>query len=242
MGVIAIFMGGLMIGIGLFTKKYPYMISGYNTMSRAKKKNVDIEGLSTYLRNVMVVIGVVIIAGFYIFKFAGMWIAAELMLIFPMLIGGGVLLVGAQKFDRNKKKKISKYIAPVLYGVLIVIVVSMLLRGYKPPVSELKDDSIIFKGQYGVEIPYSHIDNIEMTDHIPRVKVRVNGSSFAGSNKGFFTLEEYGRCRLLLHVKNKSPYLIITDKDGKKTIFNVKDSDMAQDYYTYIKNKTGKVF
>lgn len=54
-----------MIGIGFLVKLSPNMLAGYNRMSEEKKKNVDIDGLSTYMRNGFVAIGLAIIIGYY---------------------------------------------------------------------------------------------------------------------------------------------------------------------------------
>ena len=39
--------GVLLIVVGLLVKRFPMLIAGYNTMPPAKKKNVDIGGLSS---------------------------------------------------------------------------------------------------------------------------------------------------------------------------------------------------
>jgi hypothetical protein len=51
MDIIILITGLFMIGMGFLVKSSPNLIAGYNTMPKDKKKNVDIEGLSTYMRN-----------------------------------------------------------------------------------------------------------------------------------------------------------------------------------------------
>ena len=55
--ILNIVTGLFLVGMGFLVKSYPNLISGYNTLSPEKKKNVDIKGLSTYLRNGLVLIG-----------------------------------------------------------------------------------------------------------------------------------------------------------------------------------------
>jgi hypothetical protein len=45
-----------MIGIGFLVKSSPDLIAGYNTMPKEEKKNIDIEGLSTFMRNGLITI------------------------------------------------------------------------------------------------------------------------------------------------------------------------------------------
>ena len=61
MDILNIIVGLFMIGIGFLVKSSPSLIAGYNTMSEEKKKNVDIVGLSTYMRNSFIIIGLSII-------------------------------------------------------------------------------------------------------------------------------------------------------------------------------------
>ena len=47
--------GVLLIVVGLLVKRFPMLIAGYNTMPPAKKKNVDIGGLSSFMRRHLVI-------------------------------------------------------------------------------------------------------------------------------------------------------------------------------------------
>ena len=49
--------GTLLIVCGLLAKRFPMLISGYNTMPEEKRKNVDIEGLSSFVQRHLVIIG-----------------------------------------------------------------------------------------------------------------------------------------------------------------------------------------
>lgn len=234
MGIMAVFIGFLSIGIGFLIKAYPNSISGYNTMSKQKKKNVDIEGLSTYYRNGFIIIGIITIAGYYVFKLTGLRFMSELMVLMPLLAGGAFLGIRGQKFDHNPKKK-TRYIMQVILVGVVVITLWMLVYGYMPAKVEITDGVVRISGQYGVEIKADEIKNVELADNLPNVKIRTNGLSFAGSNKGYFRLDEYGKSRLFIHAKNSSLFIIITDNAGLRTIFNVENDEMAEGYYTQIK-------
>ncbi|MGV8091293.1 MAG: DUF3784 domain-containing protein [Mangrovibacterium sp.] len=74
MDILNLIVGLFMIGIGFLVKSAPDLIAGYNTMPQDKKKNVDIEGLSTFMRNGLITIGLSIIIGYYLFKWIGFMI------------------------------------------------------------------------------------------------------------------------------------------------------------------------
>ena len=105
MDILNLIVGFFIIGIGFLVKSVPDLIAGYNTMPKDKKKNVDIERLSTYMRNGLIVIGLAIIIGYFLFKWIGLTIIANLMVVIVTLIGTAILAINAQRFDHNKEKK-----------------------------------------------------------------------------------------------------------------------------------------
>jgi hypothetical protein len=108
MEIIILITGLLFIGLGFIIKSFPNLIAGYNTMTAEKKKNVDIEGLSSLMRNGFISMGLVLITGYYLFKWIEFTIIANLMILIVTLTGVTVLIIKAQKFDHNKKKKLTR--------------------------------------------------------------------------------------------------------------------------------------
>ena len=102
MEIVNFITAGLMILLGLLVKKFPNMIAGYNTMTKEQQRNVNINGLSSHIRNCFIVIGFVIIIVsllsilFNFNKVAIFVIPVSLIVMLPYL------LIKAQKFDRNK--------------------------------------------------------------------------------------------------------------------------------------------
>lgn len=93
-----LFYGLGIIALGFLLKIFPILIAGYNTMTKEQKQNVDIKGFSSFLRNVLIVMGL----GVIIFCFLLSWNWA-----FGIIILGGIiyLLIGGQKYNlRNRKK------------------------------------------------------------------------------------------------------------------------------------------
>ncbi len=86
------------IVLGFLLKRVPILIAGYNTMTKEQKKNVDIKGFSTFLRNVFIVMGLSVI----IFCFLLSWNWA-----FGIILFGGViyLLIGGQKYSLKNRNR-----------------------------------------------------------------------------------------------------------------------------------------
>ena len=91
-----------------------------------------------------------------------------------------------------------------------------------PSKAKITNDSITFTGMYGFTMHVSEIENIELSDTIPTIKIRTNGFSSGVVHKGFFNLDTFGKTRLLIHSDN-TPFLIISKNTTDKIIINYKD-------------------
>ena len=223
-----------MIGMGFLVKSTPSLIAGYNTMSDDKKKNVDIVGLSTYMRNSLIIIGLSIIAGYYLFKWIGFAVIADSMILIITLIGVLIMVINAQRFDKNKDKTKRAKLTYIILGLVAVFVIGLFTYGYLPSKAEISGNMIRFSGMYGIEMNVSNIDNVELSEMIPSIKTRTNGFSSGVVKKGFFNLDKFGKTRLLIN-SNKSPYLILTKNNSDKIIVNFKDKTETEKLFGEIK-------
>ncbi len=64
-----ILVSGILIICGFLVKKYPNLIAGYNTMSKSDKKKVDIDKLSSFLKLVLISLGVFCLFSYFILIF-----------------------------------------------------------------------------------------------------------------------------------------------------------------------------
>jgi hypothetical protein len=231
-------LGLFFIGFGFLLKAFPDLIAGYNTMTKEQKANVDIRGLSTFMRNVLIVIGLVIIAGNFLLRLVGFpLIASSLTFVVPF-VGIAFLLVKAQKFDHNNQGSKSKMTYFVL-GFVVLSVLGLLYYGTTPAKIEINGASIHITGMYGIELTGSDIQEITMREKLPSIIKRTNGFSFGSSNKGNFKLEEFGKCKLFLQSDN-GPYLVLIEKNGEKIILNRKNKTEAEKVFENIKTLINK--
>jgi hypothetical protein len=224
-----------MIGMGFLVKSTPSLIAGYNTMPDDKKKNVDIVGLSTYMRNSLIIIGLSIIAGYYLFKWVGFTVIADSIILIATLIGVLIMVINAQRFDKNKDKTKRAKLTYIILGLVAVFVIGLLTYGYLPTKVNVSDNMIKFSGMYGFEIGISDIDKVELSDKIPNIKTRTNGFSSGTVKKGFFNLDKFGKTQLLIN-SNKSPYLIMIKNNSDKIIVNFKDKNETEKIFREIKS------
>ena len=101
MTAVTILTGLFMIFLGYLVKKFPNLIAGYNTMSKAQKEKVDIEGLSSFMRDSFITIGVVMIIAYLVFQSLGWDRIANSVILFTTLAGVTIMIIKAQKYDHN---------------------------------------------------------------------------------------------------------------------------------------------
>ncbi len=231
--------GLFMIGIGFLVKSSPNMIAGYNTMSKDKKKNVDIVGLSTFMRNGLIAIGLTIIIGYYLFKWIGLIMIANSMIMIVTLVGVIILVINAQRFDHNKNTTKKTKLTYIILGLVIISVIGLITYGFIPSKIIYVSDTIRFSGMYGFEITVTEIENVELTDKLPMIHIRTNGFSLGPIKKGFFNLDKFGKSRLLIH-SDMPPFLILSKNNGNKIIINFKDKIETENIYVKIKTLIDK--
>lgn len=232
MDLLNLTVGLLMIGLGFLVKSAPDLIAGYNTMSKDKKKNVDISGLSTFMRNGFITIGISMIIGYYLFKWVGFTMIANSMIFLITLFGTAILVIHAQRFDHNKKNQTK--LTYFIIGLVILFVFGLMTYGFIPAKVIYSHDKIQFSGMYGFDMNTGEIEYVEITEKLPTIKKRTNGFSFGTIHKGFFNLDKIGKSRLLVHSET-APYLIISKKNGDKIIINFNDKTETEKLYNKIK-------
>lgn len=93
--------GALLIVVGLLVKRFPMLIAGYNTMPPAKKKNVDIDGLASFMRRHLVIIGVLWALLAVTLTLTGQQDALPVIYMIYVPVYVVWMLVRAQRFDHN---------------------------------------------------------------------------------------------------------------------------------------------
>ena len=94
--------GTFVIVCGLLVKRFPMLISGYNTLPKEKHKNVDIDGLSSFMRRHLVIIGGLLILFTTILELTGQQEAFSIILAVYLPVYVIWMVVRAQRYDHNK--------------------------------------------------------------------------------------------------------------------------------------------
>ncbi|HHV28967.1 MAG TPA: DUF3784 domain-containing protein [Clostridium sp.] len=236
-----ILVGVLFIAMGLAVHvfKWHFLISGYNTMPKKKKANVDTEGLGRLIGIYSYVNGGISIAA-GVFYVLGLEIILLPVIVF-FIISTVYLLIKAQKYDGNiydengklRKGAWKQLVLPGVICVVTLIFVSIVMYfSFQPTKVSFLEEGIQIHGMYGEAYTWQSIENVSLKEELPTIEVRTNGSALGSKLKGHFRTKELGSVKLLVNTKNP-PFIYIETDDGV-TIFNMNDRDETQEIFREI--------
>lgn len=232
------------LGLAVHVFKWYFLISGYNTMSKEKKANVDTAGLGrlmgmySYLNGgVFIVMSILIALGFKP-------VNAPAIVIF--VVSTIFLLIKAQRYDGNiydKDGKLRKgawkeFIIPAVIGVVTLVLVGVLMvfSSQSTKVSVL-EEGVEIQGMYGDVYAWESIRDVELIWELPTIEMRTNGSALGSNLKGHFRTTELGSVKLF--VDTKKPPFIYLETDEGIVIFNMEDKKVTEEIYREIVDKRG---
>lgn len=141
------------LGLGVHIFKWHFLISGYNTMPKEKKANVDIEGLARLLGIYAYVNGGILILSGILFSLGLKFVLASSIILFVVLTF--YVLIKAQKYDGNIFDEAGKlrqgagkqFVIPVgITIVALVFVVVLLTLSYKETEVSFQNEGIKIHG------------------------------------------------------------------------------------------------
>jgi hypothetical protein len=225
-----------LLGIGIKYFKWHFLISGYNTMGKDKKKNVDVDGLGKLMGNFLFVMAFILLFSGGMealgYKLASL---LSMIMIMPLTL---VLVIVSQKYDYNKKKKTSRTgliaIISVVFGIFVLVSGVLIVATLNPDV-QLTDEKIEVGGLYKRDINLKDIESISLEESMPKVINKTNGMNVGYSLRGSFKLEEEGVSTLFVQ-QNSPPFIYISTGD-RLYVINFKERDMTAELYKQIEMK-----
>ncbi len=226
----------LALGLMVHVFKWHFLIAGYNTMSREKKKNVDTEGLGRAL-------GYYGYANAAVFLLTGILDAAGIKLgMTPAMVFFAVttlvMLVRTQKYDGNLydaqgqlRPGAGKKLAVSLgvMGITLAGVALLMLYLAQPIQVSFLEPGLQIRGMYGDTYAWGDIDEVSLEEKLPAIELRTNGSAVGDHLRGYFRTREYGSVKLFLD--DREPPFIFMKVKGEIIILNRGSAAQTLDTY-----------
>lgn len=230
----------VLVGWAIKYKRAYWLISGYNTMSVEKKKNVDVESLGRFMGNAcFVMAGIIFTALLFGMMGSGLVFGMVFALLMPTAI---FIIIRAQKFDNNtrdadgKMKTSAKIMVGSIVGFLLIVSIgiSILLFKSSQAAEYTIDNGILsISGMYGQEIQLSDINNMELSEKLPEILFKTNGSALGSKYKGHFNLEGINNAMLYIDT-SKPPFIFIEKNSGTLVILNCNDADETRMFFNQL--------
>jgi hypothetical protein len=232
----------ILVGLAVHVFKWYFLISGYNTMPKAKKANVDVAGLGRLMGIYFYINGGIVI-GMGLMQLMGLK-PLHTMAIGFFCISTLFMLIKAQKYDGNvfdeqgklRKGAWKQYILPLVIVVIVLIFVGVLfVFSSQPTEVTLGSEGIQIQGMYGDDYPWSTIKTIELLDALPTIEMRTNGSALGSHLKGYFQTKEMGPVKLFVNTETP-PFILMETAEGV-VILNLNDQSETRELYNNMMNK-----
>lgn len=215
--------------------KWDWLIAGYNTMSKEKKQEIDIEGLRTFLGNSMFIIAAIFLVAF-LFDYMGQNTSA-LIAFYGLIAYVIFMMFYGQRFNHNKKdQRKGTIVAAAILILSGAFVFGMMLYGGGEPEISVTAQEITIGGMYGTTVYTSELQEVQLVDNLPRITARTNGYAVGNILKGYFRLEEYGKAKLFL-VSYQGPFLLLRDSENL-FIINYEDTSKTEALFELIAGKS----
>ena len=224
-GLAALF---VLIGWGIHRKKWYFLISGYNMMSKEDQAEVDIEPLAKSLAVMSyIVAGLLLLMGLTIqFElFTLTMIITGVMIVVPLIfvLKGQKYYKGVSAKGANPK---SGKISVIITVATLVVVGVVIYFADRPTTFEMTNSGLSISGMYGDDYAWESIETVDMLTELPEIAARTNGSAVGSSLKGNFKFKNGEKAVLFLD-KSVPPFIRI-EVDDKIIIFNESDADKTR--------------
>jgi hypothetical protein len=223
----------IFLGLGIHVFKWYFLISGYNTMSKEKKKNVNVKALGKLM-------------GLYMYTNGGFMILAGLLekwgmgygtilWVGYMLVSTGYLLIKAQKYDGNMVDQEGKWnkqgrremlVVYILMAAIAVFVGGILFVSSRPTQVEFTSKGFSIEGMYGETFLWEELDELRLIENLPTIQRRTNGSEVGSHLKGHFRTTEFGAVKLFVQADH--PPFIFLSAGEKIVIFNMENEEATR--------------
>lgn len=248
-----LFMGLPLILAGLLVVRFPMLISGLNTMSKARRDKVDVKGLARMMRRYLIFMGVGSVVFPILLRKMNVTSGSILISIVFILGMSVVASVKAKRYtkeaDAMKEPFLSKSLPKgernarkflVIFGVLLgTAFLIQFVRVMIPPKVEVSDREIVITGAYGRTVSREEIGEVRLQDHL-QGGIRVNGVAAGNFCQGHFRSKELGSCLLYLRNAGTPPYIILALKDQKPVVINLKTPEQTRELYRKIMEMSDK--
>ena len=215
----------LFLGLLITPKNAPYLLAGFNTLSKEEQQQIKLEDYLRFFRKVHLFLSSSLLLVGLLIKYS---LSGDSLLywvlLYPMLMYIYMMLKSQQYFPSTRKNKL-KTIAGI--SVLLLTIASVVGGiGYAslPNTLEFDKDSLVITGVYGLTLEKAQTTT-SVVKSLPKLKRRVHGVATASILKGYFITDKGTKIRVLTHSR-EGPFIKF-EAEGQVPVYYGSDQDFS---------------
>ncbi|REA62008.1 hypothetical protein DSL64_10105 [Dyadobacter luteus] len=236
MAYIALLLSVIFLSVGFIVTRNnaKYILSGYNTMSEAKRALFDIEGYLKFFKRFHILLGISLFLGTVLISLINNNWASMFMTLYP-LVAYMYMIIAGNKYNSDKGQKLTSYVVGGAVLLVAAFVVTSQFSDYETSELVLKDNVLEIKGSFGVRLTKQEILDVKLVDKLPErdgMMSKVGGFAAGDYAKGSFRLK--GKKVVKLYVNKKiSPIILLATSKGD--VYYNSDEESADELYKKIR-------
>lgn len=202
----------LLIGIFGWAIKYKDqygLISGFVTRPKEEQEELIANGYPQKTGSLLLYTSIISIGILFLSFLLNQFLYFSLLFFVIVSLGGMFYL---SKYETKKNQKKAKWTSGLIFIFLLFIMVGLPLMNWGG-FSVTIEEELEVTGMYGFTTSYENIQNLQLVEEIPPIKVRTNGIGLAHLSKGYFKLENGQKVKLFIY-HDTPPYIYFETNDG----------------------------
>jgi len=206
-------------------KNAPYLLAGFNTLSKEEQQQIKLEDYLRFFRNVHLFLSSSLLLVGLLIKYCMSgdsllyWV-----LFYPLLIYVYMIFKSQKYFPSTRKSKLKTSVGISVLLLTIAAVIEGIGYNSLPNTLEFEDEKLIITGAYGLILEKAQTTT-SVVESLPRLKRRVNGVATAKILKGYFVTDKGTKIRVLTHSR-KGPFIKF-EAMGEVPVYYASDQDFS---------------
>ena len=198
--LLAVFM--VLLGLAVHKKRWYFLISGYNMMSKEEQAKVDIEGVAKAIGWMSYILGALFIGMGLLIEFEQwnlLWVITIAIIFVPLCF-----IFYSRRFYPKGMKRTSTGSPKMKRISMVVTVVTLIGAGIivyfsiQPTKFNVESEAFEISGMYGDKISWEEISEIQLVNELPEIAIRSNGTSIGSIRKGNFKFKNGEKAKLFV--------------------------------------------
>lgn len=147
-------------------------------------------------------------------------------------------LFWVQRYEVPRKRMMMKWVTGGLAGATIMFVVWIAIYGFSDNTFIVTEETLEITGSYGDTWELSSIQDVELLNELPDVRLKTNGTNIGGILKGKFRLvDPYGSGYLFIQDKYETTKVLYIEMSDTYLMISRNTDDETVELYKVITNQ-----